>query len=166
MGSHPPKKAFTPSSSRTSGNVPIIPVPYTARFGTFVLRDDDGRQEARERCATHLMQQSTHADSCGGEETREGTIVGDRMTEKGRGGGDLVETFELHKITSLPYFRTPKSRERTGTYSTCVLSVWLHCQRHGQLVFQAQSEGWLTGVTSIFSYLGIFCNFNIIFTLS
>ena len=25
-----------------------------------------------------------------------GRIVGDRMTEKGRGGGDLVETFELH----------------------------------------------------------------------
>jgi hypothetical protein len=29
-------------------------------------------------------------------------IVGDRMTEKGRGGGDLVETFELYEITSLP----------------------------------------------------------------
>jgi hypothetical protein len=28
-------------------------------------------------------------------------IVGDRMTEKGRGGGDLVEIlFELHEITS------------------------------------------------------------------
>jgi hypothetical protein len=34
-------------------------------------------------------------------------IVGDRMTEKGQGGGNLVETFELHKITSIPNFRTP-----------------------------------------------------------
>ena len=69
--------------------------------------------------------------------------MGDRMTEKGRGGGDLVETFafELHEITSLPNFRAPRSSERTGTYSTCVLSVRLPCQRHDQLVFWAQSEG-------------------------
>jgi hypothetical protein len=53
--------------------------------------------------------------------------VGDRMTEKGRGGGDLVETFELHEITSLPYFRAPRSRssERTRTYSSWVLGVRL-----------------------------------------
>jgi hypothetical protein len=30
------------------------------------LWDDDGRQEARERCATHPRQQSTHGDSWGG----------------------------------------------------------------------------------------------------
>jgi hypothetical protein len=41
-----------------------------------------------------------------GEETREGAIVGDRMTEIGQGGGDFVETFELHKITSLHLPRT------------------------------------------------------------
>ena len=65
------------------------------------------------------------------------------MTEKGRGGGELVETFELHKITSLPYFCfcAPRSSERARTYSTCVLGVRLRCQRHGQLVFRAQSEG-------------------------
>ena len=34
------------------------------------------------------------------------------MTEKGQGGGDLVETFELNEITSLPYFRAPRSSER------------------------------------------------------
>ena len=67
--------------------------------------------------------------------------MGDRMTEKGRGGGDLVETFELHKNTSLPYFRAPMSSERTGTYFTCVLGVRLSCQRHDQLVFRAKSEG-------------------------
>jgi len=67
------------------------------------------------------------------------------MTEKGRGGGDLVETFDLHEITSLPNFRAPKSSERTGTYSACLLSVQLRCQRHGQLVFWSQSEGRLTG---------------------
>ena len=67
--------------------------------------------------------------------------MGDRMTEKGRGGGDLVETFELHKITSFPYFRAPRSSKRAGTYSACILGVRLRCQRHGQLVFRAQSEG-------------------------
>ena len=63
------------------------------------------------------------------------------MTEKGRGGGDLVELFELHKITSLPNFRAPKSSERTGTYSTCVLGVRLCCQRHDQLVVGPNRRG-------------------------
>ena len=63
------------------------------------------------------------------------------MIEKGRGGGDLVETFELHKITSLPNFREPKSSKRTGTYSACILGVLLRCQRHDELVFWAQLEG-------------------------
>jgi len=62
------------------------------------------------------------------------------MTEKGQGGGDLVETFELHEITSLPNFRSPRSSKRAGTYSTCVLGVRLCCQRHGQLVLWAQLE--------------------------
>jgi len=78
----------------------------------------------------------------GGGRQKRGTIVEDRMTEKGQGGGDLVETFDLHEITSLPNFRAPKSSERTGTYSACVLSVRLRCQeRHGQLMFRSQSEG-------------------------
>ncbi len=70
-----------------------------------------------------------------------GAIVGDRMTEKCRGEGDLVETFEHHEITSLPNFHTPRSSERTGTYSACILSVLLRCQRHDQLLARAQSEG-------------------------
>ena len=77
----------------------------------------------------------------GGDKRGRGMIVGDRMTEKGRGGGNLVETFELHEITSLPYFCTPRSTKKTGTYFACVLGVRLLCQRHGQLVFWAQSEG-------------------------
>ena len=87
------------------------------------------------------------------------------MTEKGRGGGDLVETFDLHKITSLPNFSAPKSSERTRIYSACILSVRLRCQRHGQLMFRSQLEGQLTGEKSIESYLGKCCNFNIIFHL-
>ena len=63
------------------------------------------------------------------------------MTEKGQGGGDLVETFELLKITSLPNFRAPKSSKKSGTYSACIMGVRLHCQRHDQLVFRAQTEG-------------------------
>jgi hypothetical protein len=98
-----------------------------------------------------------------GRRQERGTIAWDRMTEHGWGGDYLMDTFELHKITSLPYFRAPRSSESTGTYSACVLGVRLRCQCHGQLVFQAQSEGWLTGVLSIFLHLGIVCNFNILF---
>jgi hypothetical protein len=75
----------------------------------------------------------------------------------------LVETFELHKITSLPTFRAPQSSKRTGTYFACILTVQLQYQCHDQLVFRAQSEGRLTGVLSIFSHLVIICNFEIIF---
>jgi hypothetical protein len=89
--------------------------------------------------------------------------VGDRITEKCQGEGDLVETFELHEITSLPNFRTPKSSERTGTYSACILGVLLRCQRHDQLVARAQSEGRLTWGSSIFSHFEIYPNFNINF---
>jgi len=88
----------------------------------------------------------------GGGRQKRGTVVGDRMTEKGRGGGDLVETFDLHKITSLPNFRAPKSSEWIVTYSACVLSVRLCCQRHGQLMFRSQSEGQLTVVWDSQSY--------------
>jgi len=44
------------------------------------------------------------------------------MTEKGQGGGDLVETFELHEITSLPYFRTPRSSERVVKTRLMIIS--------------------------------------------
>ncbi len=65
----------------------------------------------------------------------------------------MVETFELHKITSLPYFRAPRSSERTGTYSSCVLGVWLRCQRHDQLVFRAKSEGVIDrGLVNLFIF--------------
>jgi len=37
---------------------------------------DDGRQEARERCATHPRQQSTHGDSWGGGDKRGGRLLG------------------------------------------------------------------------------------------
>ena len=113
-------------------------------------------------CTPHLRQQSTHGDSWGGRRQERGRIVGDRMTEKSRGGGKWVETFEN---TPLPTFHAPKSCGRTGTYSACILGVRLCCQRHDQLMFRAQSEGRLTWVSSIFSHVWIFCNFNIIFNL-
>ena len=47
-----------------------------------------GRQEALECCATHLRQQSTHVDSLGRIDEREGQYQGDGMTEKCPGGGD------------------------------------------------------------------------------
>jgi hypothetical protein len=133
----------------------------------FAVTKLDHRPGGRTDDVTHPRQQSTHDDSWGGRRQEErGTIVVDRMTEKGREGGDLVETFELLEITSLPNFRAPKSSKRTGTYSACVLSVRLLCQRHGQLMFRSQSEGRLTGVLSIFSYLGIFVTSTSSLTLS
>jgi hypothetical protein len=57
----------------------------------------------------------------------------------------------------------PQSSKKTGTYSICILGVRLWYLQDDQLVFRAQSEGELTMVLSIFSYLGIICNFNIIF---
>jgi hypothetical protein len=81
-----------------------------------------------------------------------------------RKGSRCVETFELHDLAT---FHAPQSSKRTGIYSgiysACILSVRLHYQRHNQLVFWVQLEGWLTGVSSVLSYFGIFCNFNIIF---
>jgi hypothetical protein len=99
----------------------------------------------------------------GGGSQERGAIVGGRMTEKGRGEGDLVETFELlHEITSLPYFRAPRSSERAGTYSACILGVWLRCQRHGQRVPGPIGGVIDWGLVNLF-IIGFFCNFNIIF---
>jgi len=109
---------------------PFSPSPLPARL------DDD--HDATSTSKVFVLSPSPHPPS-----PERGTIVivGGRMTEKGRGGGDLVETLELHEITSFPYFSAPRSRERAGTYSACILGVWLHCQRHGQLIFRAQWEG-------------------------
>ena len=52
----------------------------------------------------------------GGGGDKWGAVVRVRMTEKGRDKGDLAETFELHELTSSPYFHAPRSSERTGTY--------------------------------------------------
>ena len=52
----------------------------------------------------------------GNEERREwGDFGGWDDTLTGGGGGDLVETFELHKITSKPIFHSPQSRNRSRT---------------------------------------------------
>ncbi len=40
-----------------------------------------------------------------------------------------------HKINSKPSFRPPQCRERTQTYSTCVLGVRLRYRRHGDHVY-------------------------------
>jgi len=37
--------------------------------------------------------------------------MGDGTTEKGKGGGHLLETFELHAINSKTFFRTPQCRK-------------------------------------------------------
>ncbi len=120
--------------------------------------DDDGKQEARERCATHPSQQSTHADSWGGGERQErGTIVGVRMTEKGRGGGDLVETFELQEITSLPFF--PCTQEQQKDRNLFRMRPW--CPAALSAPWSARVPGQIGGMID----WGNCCNFNIIFNV-
>ncbi len=93
----------------------------------------------RNRCATHPRQQTINGDSLGRMRGERGAIWGDGMTDKGQGGGNLVETLELHKIPSKPIFRSTQSSKRAGTYSACILGVRLRNPRHDQHVFQAQS---------------------------
>jgi hypothetical protein len=66
----------------------------------------------------------------GEEEMKERDKLGVGMKEgggHGHGEGNLVETYELHKINSKPKFCPPQSRTRTTAYSACVLvlGVWL-----------------------------------------
>jgi hypothetical protein len=91
-------------------------------------------------CATHPRQQPINGDSLGRRRGERGASCGDGTTDKGQGGGNLVETLELHKIASKPIFRSPQSSKRAGTYSACILGVRLHYPRHDQCVFRAQLE--------------------------
>jgi hypothetical protein len=91
-------------------------------------------------CATHLRQQPINGDSLGKRRGESGAIWGDGTTDKGQGGGNLVEILELHKIVSKPIFRSPQSRKRAATYSACILGVRLLYPCHDQFVFRAQSE--------------------------
>ncbi len=91
-------------------------------------------------CATHPRQQPINGESLGRRRGESGAIWRDGMTDKGQGGGNLVEIFELHEITSKPIFRSPQSSKRARTYSTCILGVMLHYPRNDQLVFRARSE--------------------------
>ncbi len=90
------------------------------------------------RCASHPRQQPINGDSLRRRRGESKTIWGDGMTDKGQGGGNLVEMMELHKIASKSIFRSPQSSKRAGTYSTCILGVRLRYPRHDQLVFRAQ----------------------------
>ncbi len=49
-----------------------------------------------------LTSQPINGDSLGRRREEMGGIWGDGTTDKGQGGGDLVETLELHKIASKP----------------------------------------------------------------
>ncbi len=44
-------------------------------------------------------------------------------------------SLHLHSINSKPTFQPPQCRERTGTYSACVLGVRLRYRRHGDHVY-------------------------------
>jgi hypothetical protein len=91
-------------------------------------------------CAIHPRQQPINGDSLGRRRGDSGAIWGDGMTDKGQGGGNLVEILELHEIASKPIFRSPQSSKRAGTYSACILGVRRRYPCHDQLVFRAQLE--------------------------
>ncbi len=92
------------------------------------------------RCATHPRQQPINGDSLGRRKGKSAAIWGDGMTDKGQGGGNLVETLELDEIASKPIFCSPQCTKRARTYSACILGVRLRYLHHDQLVFWAQSE--------------------------
>jgi hypothetical protein len=90
--------------------------------------------------ATHPRQQPINGDNLGRRRGERVAIWGDGTTDMGRGGGNLVETLELHKIASKPIFCLPQSSKRARTYFACILGVRLHYSRHDQHVFRAQPE--------------------------
>ncbi len=50
---------------------------------------------------------------------------------------ELIEwrSIDLHSIDSKSIFRPPQSGKRTGTYSACILGVWLRYRHHGKRVY-------------------------------
>jgi hypothetical protein len=138
-------------------------------------RVDDGggsdRQEALECYTTHPRQQSINGDSWGRMKQERGAILGDGA-EKGRGGGDfLVEitTMELHEITSYPTVCPPQSSKRTGTIAHrlqvdgCAYQCQCFFPEHVRSWDADAWHDWLESRQIFSSWLGIICNFNIIF---
>ncbi len=109
---------------------------------TTTMRGQSGWPATAEQncCATHPRQQPINGDSLGRRRGKGGVIWGDGTIGKGQGGGNLVETLELHKIASKPIFCSPQSNKKAGTYPACILGVRLRYPRHDQHVFRAQSE--------------------------
>jgi hypothetical protein len=97
-------------------------------------------QNARERCATHPRQQSTYVDSLGRSRRERGTILGGGQQKRVEVEAIEWRSLHLHSINSKTTFRPPQCRERTGTYSACVLGVRLRYQRHGDHVFDDEKE--------------------------
>jgi len=100
--------------------------------------DDNGTATMRWRRAPRHPSEAT-INLCtqfGEESTRE------RYNFFGGGQQKRVEVEEiewrslhLHSINSKPTFRPPQCRERTGTYSACVLGVRLRYRCHGDHVY-------------------------------
>ncbi len=116
--------------------------------------DDDGttRTNGRRRCdgdgrpATRRTLASA-APTIQGNNQLVSTVWGgvDEREGQCRGGGrqkrvDVEEiewrSLHLHSINSKPTFRPPQCRERTATYSACVLGVRLRYRHHGDHVYR------------------------------
>ena len=93
-------------------------------------------QNARERRTTHSRQQSTYVNVWGGVDKREGQFFWGGWQQK-RVEVEVIEWRSLHllSINSKPTAQPPQCRERTGTYSVCVLGVRLCYWRHGDHVY-------------------------------
>ena len=86
----------------------------------------------------------------GGVDKREGQFRGGGRQKRVEVEEIEWRSLHLHSINFKPTFRAPQCRERTGTYSVCVLGVRLHYWRHGDHVYWWWKRGLLGVCRSVF----------------
>jgi hypothetical protein len=101
--------------------------------------DGDGRPATRRTLAsaapTIRGNNQLMSTVWGGVDEREGHFRGGGRQKRVEVEEIEWRSLHLHSINSKPTFRPPQCRERTGTYSACVLGVRLRYRRHGDHVY-------------------------------
>ncbi len=125
--------------------------------------DDDGQQEAYERCTTHPRQQSTNGDSWGGRRQEGWQLWGVGWQKR----VEVEATWWRHlsSTKSLPYQTSAHPRAAKGPEPIPHAS-WVSGCAIGAMISLCSGphlEAWMMMVLSVFSLLGSFSNFNFIF---